>query len=102
MQLLVKLLSNSLYGKQIRKYIDDQCFCISEYWMQTEDDERVKDFWRTIKLYFVELVQDDGIENQKSRVNRMQPLLGSFELSNSKQIMINFVEAIRGFKANDL
>ena len=43
MQLLVKLLMNSLYGEQIRKDIEEKFACKSEMWMQTEYDERVKD-----------------------------------------------------------
>ena len=45
MQLLVKLLMNSLYGENIRKDIEEKFTCKSEYWMQTEYDERVKDYW---------------------------------------------------------
>ena len=41
MQFLVKLLMNSLYGAQIRKDIEAEFCCKSEYWMSTEYDERV-------------------------------------------------------------
>ena len=44
MQLLVKLLMNSLYGENIRKDIEEKFACKSEYWMMTEYDERVKDY----------------------------------------------------------
>ena len=44
MQLLVKLVMNSIYGEQIRKDIADKFACKSEAWMMTEYDERVKDF----------------------------------------------------------
>ena len=43
MQLLVKLLMNSLYGENIRKNIEEKFACKSEMWMQTEYDERVRD-----------------------------------------------------------
>ena len=36
MQLLVKLLMNSLYGENIRKDIEEKFACKSEAWMQTE------------------------------------------------------------------
>ena len=39
MQLLVKLLMNSLYGENIRKDIEEKFTCKSEMWMQTEYDE---------------------------------------------------------------
>ena len=44
MQLLVKLLINSLYGENIRKDIEEKFACISEAWMMSEYDERVKNF----------------------------------------------------------
>ena len=43
MQILVKLIMNSLYGEQIRKDIEASCSCKSEHWMLTEYDERVLD-----------------------------------------------------------
>ena len=46
MQLLVKLLMNSLYGENIRKDIEEKFACKSEAWMLTEYDERVKDYWK--------------------------------------------------------
>ena len=46
MQLLVKLLMNSLYGENIRKEIEEKFACISKAWMKTEYDERVKDYWK--------------------------------------------------------
>ena len=46
MQLLVKLLLNSLYGEQIRNDIGEKIICKSEAWMMTEYDERVIDYWK--------------------------------------------------------
>ena len=46
MQILVKFLMNSLYGEDIRKDIEEKFSCKSEMWMQTEYDERVKDYWK--------------------------------------------------------
>ena len=43
MQLLVKLLMNSLYGDQTRKDIEEKCASESEYWMMSEYVEKVKD-----------------------------------------------------------
>ena len=43
---LVKLISNSLYGIQIRKEIYQSFICKSEHWMQTEYDDIVLDYWR--------------------------------------------------------
>ena len=44
MQLLVKLIMNSLYGEQIRKDIEESYQCRSETWMITEYDESVSDY----------------------------------------------------------
>ena len=41
MQVLVKLIMNSLYGVQIQKDNKESYYCISETWMQTEYDENV-------------------------------------------------------------
>ena len=46
MHLLVKFIMNSLYGEQIRKDIEEKDACKSEYWMCTEYNERVKDYWK--------------------------------------------------------
>ena len=59
MQLLVKLLINSLYGEQIRKDIEGKFACKSEMWMQTEYDERVKDYWKISGInYIVKMIVD--------------------------------------------
>ena len=42
MHLLVKLIMKSLYGENIQKDIEEKFTCISEVWMMTEYDERVK------------------------------------------------------------
>ena len=63
MQLLVKLLMNSLYGEQIRKDIEEKIACKSEYWMMTKDYERVIDYWKISgKNYFVKMIDDAGLK----------------------------------------
>ena len=42
---LVKLIMNSLYGVQIRRDISESYYCKSEFWMKTEFDENVLDYW---------------------------------------------------------
>ena len=65
MQLLVKLLMNSLYGEQIRKDIEEKLACKSEMWMQTEYDERVKDYWKISNInYIVKMIDDKGLEDE--------------------------------------
>ena len=103
MQLLVKILMNSLYGEQIRKDIEEKFACKSELWMQTEYDERVKDYWKISSInYIVKMVDDPGLEDEIKKVNTMPLHLGAFVLSNSKRIMNNFIHAINGFYTNDV
>ena len=103
MQLLVKLLMNSLYGENIRKDIEEEFACKSEYWMQTEYDERVKDYWKISGIdYIVKMIDDAGLEDEVKKLNTMPLHLGAFVLSNSKRLMNNFIHAINGFYTNDV
>ena len=103
MQLLVKLLMNALYGEQIRKDIEEKFACKSEYWMETEYDERVKDYWKISgNNYIVKMINDPGLEDEVKKLNTMPLHLGAFVLSNSKRIMNNFIHAINGFYTNDV
>ena len=103
MQLLVKLLMNSLYDENIRKDIEEKFACKSEMWMQTEYDERVKDYWKISSInYIVKMIDDAGLEDEVNKLNTMPLHLGAFVLSNSKRIMNNFVHAINGFYTNDV
>ena len=103
MQLLVELLMNKLYGKNIRKDIDESFACKSEYWMMSEYDERVKDYWRISHgIYNVKTIDDKRLENEVKKLKTMPLQQGSFVLSNSKAIMNNFAHAISGFYTNDL
>ena len=103
MQLLVKFLMNALYGEQIRKDIEEKFACKSEFWMQTEYDERVKDYWKISNInYIVKMIDDPGLENEIKKINTMPLHLGAFVLSNSKRIMNKFIHAINGFYTNDV
>ena len=64
MQLLVKLVMNSLHGEQTRKDIEEKFGCKSEARMMTEYDERVKDYWRISDInYIVKMIDDAGLED---------------------------------------
>ena len=103
MKLLVKILMNSLYGEMIRKDIEEKFACKSEYWMQTENDERVKDYWKISgNIYIVRMIDDVGLEDEVKKLNTMPLHLGAFVLSNSKRNMNNFIHAINGFYTNDV
>ena len=64
MQLLVKLLMNSLYRENIRKDIEEKFACKSEAWMMSEYDERVKDYWKISGInYIVKIIDHAGLED---------------------------------------
>ena len=103
MQGLVKLIMNSLYGVQIRKDIDQSYKCKSQYWMETEYDENVLDYWRLPNgNYIVKLKKDDGLEEDNDVKNTLPSHLGAFILSNSKRIMNTFIREINGFYNNSI
>ena len=79
MQLLVKLLMNSLYGEQIRKDIEEKFACKSEMWMETEYDERVKDYWKISNInYIVKMIDDKGLEDEIKKNQYYATTLRSF------------------------
>ena len=103
MQLLVKLLMISLYGEQIRKDIEENFSCKPEYWMETEYDERVKDYWKISNIiYIVKMIDDPGLEDEIKKFITMPLHLGAFVLSISKRFMNNFIHAINGFYTDDV
>ena len=103
MQLLVKLLMNSLYGENIPKDIEEKFACKSEAWMMTEYDEQVKDYSKISGIkYIVKMIDDAGLQDEVKKLNIMPLHLGAFVLSNSKRIMNNFIHAIHGFNTNDV
>ena len=103
MQLLAKLIMNSLYGEQIRKYTEVSYQCKSEMWIMTEYDERVLDYQKNnFGNYIVKLKDDEGLQDDVKKVNTMPLHLGVFVLSNGKRIMNIFIHAIDGFYSNDV
>ena len=65
MQLLVKLLMNSLYGENIREDIEEKFACKSEAWMMSEYDERVEEYWKISGInYIVKMIDDAGLEDE--------------------------------------
>ena len=103
MQLLVKLIMNSLYGENIRKDIEEKFACKSEALMMSECDERLKDYWQISGIiHIVKMIDDSGLEDENKKINTMPLHLGAFVLNNSKRIMNNFIHAIDGFYTNDV
>ena len=103
MQMLVKLIMNSLYSEQIRKDIEESYQCKSQMGMMTEYDERVLDYQKiNYGNYMLRLRDDEGLRDEVKKVNTMPLHLGAFVLSNSKRNMNNFIHAIDGFHSNDI
>ena len=103
MQLLVKMIKNSLYGELARKDISESYDCKSENWMISEYDERVLDYQK-IKFgnCILKMKNGDGLEDENKKVNNLPLQLAAFVLSNSKRIMKSFVLAIDRLYTNDL
>ena len=103
MQLLLELLLNSFFNERIRKDIEQNFACKSEYWMMTEYDERVKEYWRLSHgNYIVKMINDKRLEDDVKRLYIMPLHLGFFVLSNSKRIMNKFIHAIGGFYTTEV
>ena len=103
MQLLVKLLMNSLYGENIRKDKEEKFACKSEACMMSEYDERVKDYWKISGInYIVKMIDDAGFEDEVKKLNTMSLHLAAFVLSKSKRFMNNFTHLFNGFYTNDV
>ena len=102
---MCKKISNGTYGGCIRWDIHDVLKCVSENWMKTEYDDRVKEY---IPLKngnsLVNVKNHDGVDD--NGVNKKvfsQPFqFGSFILSHSKRLMNNVILALDGFKNNKI
>ena len=102
MQLLVKLLMNSLYGENKRTDIEEKFACKLEAWMMSEYYNLVEDYWKIgYGKYIVKMIDDVGFEDDVKKLNTMPLHLGAFVLSNSKRIMNSFNQAVDGFHTND-
>ena len=87
MHLMVKLLMISLCAENIRKEFEESFDCKSEYWLMSEYDERVKDYWRKSHgNWIVKLIDDKGLEDEVKKLNTMPLHLKAFVLSNSKTV----------------
>ena len=103
MQLLVKLIMNSLYGEFLRKDILESYQSKSEMWMMSEYDKSVLDYQKNKHgKYIVKMKDDEGLGDAFEKVNTLPLQLAVFILSNSKRIMNIFIHAIDGFYTNDV
>ena len=99
----MKLSKKSLYGEQIRKDIEDIFVCKSEYWMMSEYDEKVIDYWKMSHCnYIVRKIDEIELKDEVEKVNTMPSHSGVFVLSKNKRNMNNLNHALNGFHINDL
>ena len=63
---------NRLYGVEIRRHINESYNCKSEYWMKTEYDDIVLDYWRLPNgTYNVKFKKKDGLDDDKDVKNTL-------------------------------
>ena len=77
---------NGLYGIQIRKDNNEFCKCKSQYWMETEYDYIVLDYWRVPNGNNI-VKKGDGLDEDNDAKNTLPSHLAAFILSNSKRIL---------------
>ena len=102
MQGLVKFFIKSLYRVQIRKDINESCYCKSKHWMKTEFDENVLGYWNLPnESYIVKKRKDNGLDDDDYDIKNTLPAhLGAFILSNSKRISNNCIRENNGIYIN--
>ena len=98
MQILVKLIMNSLCGEFLRREILENYECKSELWIMTEYDERALDYQKNNESnYIVKMKDDAGLGGEVKKVNTLPLHLVAFILSTSTRIMNKFMHALNGF-----
>ena len=103
MQGIIKLIMNSYYGVQIRTDIIELYKCKSEYWMKTEYDNIVLDYWRLPNgKIIVKSKNDDGLDGDNDVKDTLPSHLGAFILSNIKRVLNDFIRKIIDFYNNSV
>ena len=105
LQLMCKDTVNVGYGSCIRQDITENYKCVTENWMNTEYDDRVKSY---IPLengnYMVNIVDHEGVDDNgiSKQINSQPFQLGSMILSHSKRLMNDVILTLDGFKNNKI
>ena len=105
LQDMCKKISYGTYGGCIRCNIHKILKCVSKNWMETEYDDRVKEY---IPLkngnYLVNVEDHNGVEDHgvSKKINSQPFQFGSFILSHSKRLMNDVILALDGFKNNKI
>ena len=105
LQLMFKDTVNGGYGSCIRQDITENYKCVTENWMLTEYDDRVKNY---IPLengnYMVNIVDHEGVDDNgiSKKINSQPFQFGSTILSHSKRLMNDVILTLDGFKNNKI
>ena len=105
LQDMCKKISNGTYGGCIGCNIHEILKCVSENWMKTGYDDRVKEY---ILLkngnYLVNVKDRDGVDDNgvSKKVNSQPFQFGSLILSYSKRLMNDVMLPLDGFKNNKI
>ena len=98
---MCKKTSNGTYGGCIRCDVHDVLKCISENWMKTNYDDRVKEYiaFKT-ESFLVNIKDHDGVDDNgvSKKVNSQPYQFGSLILSLSKRLKNEVILALDGFK----
>ena len=101
LQKLCKKISNGTYGVCDRYDIHEVLKCVSENWMKTKYDDRVKEY---IHLkngnYLVNVKCHNGVDDKgvSKKVNSQPFQFGSVIILHSKRLMNDVILALDGFK----
>ena len=105
LQLMCKDTVNGGYGSCIRQDITENYKCVTEIWMNTEYDDRVKNY---IPLengnYLVNIVDHEGVDDNgiSKKINSQPFQFGSMILSHTKRLMNDVILTLDGFKNNKI
>ena len=105
LQTMCKAISLGSYGSCIRRDINEKFKCVTENWMNTEFDDRVKNWFPLENGNFMVNISDhDGVDDNgiSKKINSQPFHLGSFILSHSKRLMKDVILSLDGFKNNKI
>ena len=92
---LAKKIGLSVYGGNIRKYINEEYKCVTENWMKQNFDDRFEE-WFPLKNgnLIVKLEEDEGVDDydKAKSVNTMPSHFGSSFLTHSKRLMNDVIK----------
>ena len=100
LQNLSKFFGLSVYGGNIRKYINEEYKCVTDNWMRETFDDRVKE-WFPLKNgnLIVKLPDDEGADDydKLKSASTTPSYFGIYILSHKKRLMNDVISQIGGF-----